>query len=469
MIPFAVLFSCAPEAADPTVAVAAPRELRAVWVASVGNIDFPSRSGLTAAEQQAELDALVATVADAHLNAIVFQVRPEGDALYASALEPWSRFLGGTQGQDPGYDPLAYVIEAAHARGIEVHAWFNPYRAASHADSALVAPHMALAWPAAAYPYGGSLWMDPGVAEVADRDVAVIADVVDRYDVDGVHFDDYFYPYPDGTEFPDSATYAAYQAAGGPLARDDWRRDNVNTLVDRVSAAVAAEDPAIRFGISPFGIYRPGQPEGVTGMDQYAAIYADPPHWAEQGRVDYLAPQLYWPTTKTGQAYGPLLDWWVAHQAGASMFAGNYLSKLGSPTYTTDEFRTELALTRGSGAGGNIWFSMAPLAADTDGIRAVFRDEFYASPAIPPVVHAVRDAVIPPPTLGVGGGTVTIASEAAHVRLWTVYAADGAGWKLDRVVPAATKEVELTPGKWAIAAVVRGDVESRGTVVEIGP
>jgi len=297
------------------VEVAHTREFRAVWVASVNNINFPSARGLDVATLQAELRSAVDTAVATNLNAIVFQVRPECDALYASELEPWSRYLTGSQGGDPGFDPLTYLVDEAHARGIEIHAWFNPYRAKATLADPVVLPHLSLQYPDYAYPYGNFMWMDPAAIEVRESSVDVIVDVVERYDVDGVHFDDYFYPYPDGTDFPDDATRQAYLDGGGTLALGDWRRQNVHDMVEAVHVAIEAIRPDVRFGISPFGIYRPGQPEGITGLDQYEAIYADPLVWIDEGWVDYLAPQLYWPTTQTQQAYAPLIAWW-AEQTG---------------------------------------------------------------------------------------------------------------------------------------------------------
>lgn len=216
------------------------REFRGVWVASVANIDWPSKRTLTTAEQQAELLALFDRAAELRLNAVIFQVRPAADALYASSIEPWSEYLTGTQGKrpDPYWDPLAFAVREAHARGMELHAWFNPYRARhTDAKSPLVATHIARTNPALVKPYGGYLWMDPGEPAVRARTLRVVLDVVKRYDIDGVHIDDYFYPYPATTrrgqaiDFPDATSWAKYRKQGGTLARADWRRENVNLLV----------------------------------------------------------------------------------------------------------------------------------------------------------------------------------------------------------------------------------------------
>jgi len=456
----------------PTVVVAHDRELRGVWVATVSNINFPSTTGLSAAAQQAELRDLLDTAVASHLNAVFFQVRPESDALYDSDLEPWSRFLSGTQGVDPGYDPLAVLVEEAHARGIEVHAWFNPYRAKSNASSTAVSPHPSITLSEYAYPYGSYVWMDPGAEAVQDHVVAVIADVVDRYDIDGVHFDDYFYPYPDGTEFPDSATYAVYTSGGGELDLHDWRRHNVDTLVRRVSEAVAAEKPWVRFGISPFGIYRPGIPPGISGLDQYDTIFSDPPEWKDQGWVDYLAPQLYWPSTQTAQAYEPLVEWWSAlPEEGRHTFAGNYLSKLGSSSaWTIDEFRTQVALSReraDQGSLGNIFFHIGPLQTNQDGIRDVFRNEIYPTPALSPPVFAMRDVEVEAPDVVLEDHTVTV-SHPDDVFAWVVYREEDADWVVDRIVPAATATFDLEDGSWTISAAGRHMVESPGVEIEVG-
>ena len=460
---------------DPTlVSVSHDRELRGVWVASVWNINFPSRTGLSADAQRAQIDALLDTMTSLRLNALFFQVRPEGDALYASELEPWSRFLSGTQGVDPGYDPLAYVIERAHARGIEVHAWLNPYRAKVSSSSTAVAPHVAVTMPEHVRRYGDFVWMDPGVEAIQDHTTAVILDVVRRYDVDGIHFDDYFYPYPEpGVDFPDGATYSAYQGAGGTLSRGDWRRDNVNRLVERLSHEIAAEKPHVRFGISPFGIYRPGMPEGITGLDQYASIYADPKKWMEEGWLDYIAPQLYWPTTRTAQAYEPLLDWWTSVTDGSHyVFVGNFLNKLGMEAdWTVDEFVAQVDLSRAyrdRGSLGNIYFHIAPFEENRMGISDAIGERFYGAPALSPPVAALRDEIVAPPSAALEAGEVVLSHEdPASVRVWVVYRDDGGAFVIDRVVPATETRLTLPNGRWAISAAGLSYVESAGRLVEV--
>ncbi len=269
------------------------REMRGAWIASVWNINFPSSPGSSPETQKAELRRQLDRLQECGFNAVFFQVRPEGDALFSSQLEPWSSSLTGRQGQDPGYDPLQALIEEAQERNLEVHAWLNPFRAQA-ASPNLAPPHLATTHPDLVHPYGPYLWMDPGAKEVQQRLVDVCQDLVERYDLDGIHFDDYFYPYPDGKSFPDDASWQEYRRGGGTMSRADWRRDNVNRTIQAVDEAVESKADHVRFGISPFGIPAPEKPEGIRGFDQYNGLYADPQKWIDEGWVDYLAPQLYW-------------------------------------------------------------------------------------------------------------------------------------------------------------------------------
>ncbi len=451
-------------------AVSHDRELRGAWVATVWNINFPSSSNLSVDAQTAELQTLVDTLADNGFNAVFFQVRPEGDALYDSQHEPWSHVLSGTQGQDPGYDPLAVLISKAHARNVEVHAWMNPYRAKA-AAGAQAAPHIAVTHPELVHGYSTYEWMDPGSPIVRQRLVDVVTDVATHYDVDGIHFDDYFYPYPDGSNpFPDDATWAVYQSGGGALSRDDWRRDNVNSAMREVNAAVQANAPHVRFGVSPFGIYRPGQPAGISGFDQYEGLYADPKKWMDEGWLDYLAPQLYWPTTQTAQAYEPLIDWWSAEASGGRyIFAGNNLAELGSASmWSASEFEAQVGLSRAAGPAsqGNIMYNIGPLLEDRDGIQAVFRDGLYATPALTPPLSTAAERTLAPPVLTGTSDGVTLAPPADTVlRAVTVYRQDGESWVIDRIEPGATTALTLGDGVWAVAGVDRYGVESQGVVV----
>jgi uncharacterized lipoprotein YddW (UPF0748 family) len=462
-----------------TATVAAPRELRGVWVATVSNIDFPSATNLTVAAAQAELQRVVDLTADAGLNAIFFQARPEGDALYRSMFEPWSRVLTGTQGRDPGYDPLGTLIGLAHARGLEVHAWLNPYRAKSSAASTAVAPHMAERFPDLAYDYGRGTWMDPGAEPVQRRLLDVVRDLASGYPIDGVHLDDYFYPYPEtGVPFPDDATYAAYRAGGGALVLAEWRRDNVNRMVEAIDGVVADTRPSARFGISPFGIYRPGQPTGqpapITGLDQYSAIFSDPPLWIARGWVDYLAPQLYWVTTAPRQPYAALAAWWarIPRAPGTWMMIGNNLSALGSTAdWTIDEYLEQLRLTRGEapqGMAGNIWFSLRPLREGRQGIGDVLRQRAYSTPALTPVVARMRDIPVDPPRVSpTPSGALRVEhAQPDTLRGYALYDRVGGAWVFQGLRRAAAVELMPSSTRRAVSAVGLHGVESRAVVLE---
>jgi uncharacterized lipoprotein YddW (UPF0748 family) len=378
-------------AAEPTPLV---REFRGVWVATVANIDWPSKRGLPAAKQKAELIAILDQAVELKLNAIVFQVRPMADALYESKLEPWSEYLTGKLGESPGYDPLVFAIQEAHARGLELHAWFNPYRA-RHPSAQSPAPpnHITRRRPDLAKPYGTHSWMNPTHPEVQEHSLAVILDVVKRYDVDGIHIDDYFYPYKEKDSagqvipFPDDDTWEKYQKTGGRLNRDDWRRDAVNTFVRRMYEQTKATKPWVKVGISPFGIWRPGNPPGIAGLDQYAELYADAKLWFNQGWVDYLTPQLYWPIAREKQSFPKLLDWWARENSkGRHLWPGLYTSKASDDKngWSAKEIANQIELTRKQqGASGAIHFSMKALMQNSAGIADQLKQS-YAEPALVP-------------------------------------------------------------------------------------
>jgi uncharacterized lipoprotein YddW (UPF0748 family) len=440
--------------------------MRAMWVATVSNLDFPSRQGLAAEAQQAELMALAETSARLGLNALVFQVRPEADALYESRLEPWSRFLTGRQGEHPGFDPLAFLVETAHARGLEVHAWFNPYRASTSRTAALAEGHLARRVASAVHTWGSLLWLDPGVPEIRNHALAVVADVVDRYDVDGIHLDDYFYPYPErGRVFPDDASYHSYLAGGGDLERDAWRRANVDALVEGLGTTVRAQRPEVRFGVSPFGIYRPGSPEGMRGIDQVRALHADPLVWYGEGWVDYLAPQLYWTTHVAPQRFEPLLGWWNEQVVpDRPLLVGLDVTKVGSdPAWTLDEVRKQVTLTRAAPTtAGHIWFRASPVLADRAGLAGLLR-ELYAEPALPPPLARGAGVEVEPPTIEVDGTTLRLDHpDPGALRALVLYRSTPEGFEAERILAAETTSLDPGPGTWAVSAVDRMGVESDG-------
>jgi uncharacterized lipoprotein YddW (UPF0748 family) len=365
-----------------------------MWVATVNNMDWPSQPGLSAEEQQRELLAILDRAAQLNMNTIVFQVRPEADALYRSELEPWSRFLTGEQGKSPGWDPLAFAVTEAHKRGLELHAWFNPYRVAFNKTRPRARTHVSRRRPDLVVEYSNFLWMDPALPEVRQSMIRVITDVVRRYDVDGVHIDDYFYPYPESRRgrvipFPDARTYRQYRARGGELSLGDWRRRNVDILVREFYAAVKNEKSWVKVGISPFGIWRPGYPATTTaGLDQYAELFADVRKWLHEGWLDYLAPQLYWPTRPEAQSFPVLLRWWVDEsRRGRHVWPGLALYKLplaGSRRMRALEIAEQVQLTRAQpGAEGHIHFNAKIVMDNVDGIGD-YLARLYAEPVLPP-------------------------------------------------------------------------------------
>lgn len=389
----------------------APREFRAAWVSTVANIDWPSKQNLSAQQQQQEAIAILDRAKALNLNAIVLQVRPAADAIYPSKLEPWSEYLTGAQGKapQPWYDPLKFWITEAHARGLELHAWFNPYRARHNNAKSPAAPnHISRTNPAAVKSYGKFLWMDPGEESASKQTLDVVLDVVKRYDIDGVHIDDYFYPYPieapsaagndaalDGKagkaelDFPDQPSWQRYVAGGGKLDKASWRRENVNHLIERMYKEIHEEKRWVRFGISPFGLGRPDRrPPGISGFSQYDKLYADAETWLQNGWLDYLSPQLYWPSSQTAQAYDVLLDYWIGQNTqGRHVWPGLFTSRIGAPTkdYQPQEIIQQIGVARSRpGAGGHVHFSMVTLMENRKGIDDQLTAGHYAQPALVP-------------------------------------------------------------------------------------
>ncbi|KAB2645855.1 MAG: family 10 glycosylhydrolase [Verrucomicrobia bacterium] len=354
-------------------------EFRGAWVASVHNLDWPSRPGLSAAEQKAELRTILNRAADLKLNAILLQVRPASDALYASRHEPWSAFLSGEQGVGPGYDPLAYAISEAHARGIALHAWVNPFRAATGSKAPPAANHVSRRHPEWIRTYAGQKWVDPGEPEARRYVLDVILDIVRRYDIDGLHIDDYFYPYPKGgADFPDGATWARHGVGSG-LSKADWRRSNINRFVGDMYRAVKAEKPSVKVGISPFGIWRPGVPATTEAqLDCYGQLFADSRKWLAEGWCDYLAPQLYWSCEPAKQSFPVLLKWWRAQStAGKPIWPGIAPDRIGS-SRPASEIARQIALTReGTAQPGHIHWSMKALMRDQGGVSTLLKQEVY--------------------------------------------------------------------------------------------
>lgn len=392
----------------------APREFRAAWVSTVANIDWPSRKDLSTEKQKAEIIAILDQAAALKLNALILQVRPSADAIYPSELEPWSEYLTGTQGKapDPWYDPLALWVEQAHLRGIELHAWFNPYRVRSANSKSLAHQrHVSLSLPGAVRQYGDMLWLDPSEPAAASAALNVIADVVQRYDIDGVQIDDYFYPYPiklsngQEQEFPDERNWLQYVQAGGNLSRPDWRRAQINRLVETLYQKVHQLKPTIKFGISPFGIGRPDRlPSGITGFSQYDKLYADVELWLNKGWLDYLAPQLYWPLDQTPQAFKVLQEYWVNQNTQARMiWPGLFTSRIDQTdkSWQAEEILNQIDATRAWPQSGHLHFSMISLLQNRKNIRQRLSAEKYQQAALIPAMPWLGNAIPEAPVLQV--------------------------------------------------------------------
>lgn len=313
-----------------------PTAMRGMWIATVENIDWPSAPGLDEATQKQELLAYFDSAVDRKLNTVIFQVRPTADALWPSPHEPWSKVLTGTQGQDPGWDPLAFAVEEAHSRGLELHAWFNPYRISNSDDpDQLIPEHPARRNPHWAVPYGGKLYYNPGLPEVREFVLDAMYDAVERYEIDGVHWDDYFYPYPvDGESFNDDDAFAEH---GGDFeSKEDWRRHNSDLLVQGMRDRLA--ETSVPFGVSPFGVWRNQEtdPEGsetTAGVQTYDDLFADTRKWVREGWIDYVVPQLYWNMGFPAADYSKLVPWWSETVKGTdvALYIGEGLYKIADP------------------------------------------------------------------------------------------------------------------------------------------
>ncbi|QTX05516.1 glycoside hydrolase family 10 protein [Agromyces archimandritae] len=440
------------EAGASTAALAPrKRELRAMWISSVVNIDWPSRTGLGADEQRDEFLHWLDVAERFRLNAVFVQVRPTADAFWPSPFEPWSQYLTGVQGQDPGYDPLAFIVEEAHRRNLELHAWFNPYRVSMQTDPAQLVPeHPARVHPEWVWAYGGKLYFDPGLPEVQEHIQQAILHSVEHYDLDGVHFDDYFYPYPvSGQTIPDEATYAAHGAGFDDIA--DWRRHNVDTFVHSISERIKTLKPWVKFGISPFGIWRnrSSDPAGseTGGSQSYDLQFADTRRWVLEGWLDYINPQIYWQFGLAVADYAALVPWWadVAAASGTHLYIGEALYKVTSGVFTDPaELSNHLAFDReldaaGRPVHGNVYFSAVHVPADPQGSMSRVLAEHYSRPAIVPAMEWLPATAVRPPVLARatrrGAGVELQWSDAVppsrRATSFAVYRADGAGIAVD--------------------------------------
>ena len=461
-----------------------PSEFRAVWVATVANIDWPSEPGLSTEKQKQEAIAILDKCEELNLNAVVFQVRPQADALYESKLEPWSYYLTGKQGKapDPYYDPLKFWIEEAHKRGLELHAWFNPYRANHPANKGGISEDSIVkADPELVVKLGdkGYYWMDPALKKVQDHSVAVMMDVVTRYDVDGVHFDDYFYPYAsynNNKDFPDDKSWEAYKNSGGTMSRGDWRRHAVNTFIERLYTEIKEEKPYVKFGISPFGIWRPGHPESIRGLDQYASLYADARLWFREGWVDYLTPQLYWPISQIPQSYPVLLAWWADQNVkDRHLWPGTSIGRARNES-GVKEIINQIMITRAivPEGPGNTFFSMKTLMGNRGGLNDKLLEGPYSRRALIPEMDwlASSPPMSPDVETSLKDDKIKISWNPGCPReifYWVIYAkvADGWSWEIFSMDTRSIEKDMSGIEYIAVSGVDRYGQESPRTVSEI--
>lgn len=401
------------------------REFRGAWIASVANINWPSRNNLPVEQQKAEAIAMLDMLRDNNFNAVIFQARPSADALYTSNLEPWSYFLTGQTGVAPypNYDPLQFWTEEAHKRGLELHVWLNPYRAHhSNGGSPNSLSMVNKLSDIVIRLKNGMYWFDPADPKTQGHVSNVVKDIVKRYDIDAVHFDDYFYPYAaynKGADFPDNKTWTAYVNSGGTLSRADWRRDNVNKFVERIYKEIHAEKNYVRFGISPFGIWKPGYPAGVTGSSQYDELYADAKLWLNKGWVDYFSPQLYWPIESKGQPFEALLGWWRSENTlNRHLWPGLNTVEVRSSD-RPEEIKNQIEVSRqvlGNDAGEIHW-SIAGLTKNTS-MLPVLKNGPYKEKALVPKSPWIKTVPLQTPSLFINdnGSSVQVSWSVKNIK-----------------------------------------------------
>lgn len=380
------------------------REFRGVWIATVANIDWPSKQNLSVNQQKQELIGILEQHKNNGINAIMLQIRPTADAFYAKSREPWSHWLMGKQGLAPSdnFDPLAFAIKQSHARGMELHAWFNPYRATMNANAVTSPAHITNQRPDLFYTYGGQKLFDPGLPEVQAYIVQVILDVVKEYDIDGVHFDDYFYPYRiAGQVISDSLTFAKYNAGFKNIA--DWRRNNVDVLIKTVNDSVHHYKKYVKFGVSPFGIWRNVSEDVLgsktNGLSNYGELYADSRKWIKEGWVDYINPQIYFTFSRAVAPFGVLLDWWSNNTFGRHLYIGQaaYLVHNGAtkkePAWANlSEIPNQIrAIRTNNRVQGSVFFSSKSLSTVARAVADSLRNDLYQYPALPPQMPWLDD------------------------------------------------------------------------------
>ncbi len=388
------------------------REMRGVWIASVSNIDWPSRSGLSTQEQQKELIDLLELSKSYHLNTIVLQVRPATDAFFPSTKEPWSQWITGTQGQapEPFYDPLEFAIQECRKRGLDIHLWLNPYRAEMDTTkNALSEKHPYKTNPEWFVTYGRTRYFNPGLQETRNHVSAVVADLVRRYDMDAIHMDDYFYPYRiAGVEFPDEAAFRKYPRNFPPDKKEEWRRDNVDLIIKQIHDSIKAIKPYVEFGISPFGVWRNADKDPMgsktrAGVTNYDDLYADILKWQKEGWIDYITPQLYWHIGMEAADYAILADWWSQHTYGCRLYIGQAWYRIDAESKTpswqnSDEIIRQIELNRNTpNIDGSMFFSAKSMIKNPLQLKEKLLDNHYKTLALPPVNNRITPIIASTP------------------------------------------------------------------------
>lgn len=388
-----------------------PREFRGVWIATVANIDWPISGTDSWEKKKADFIKLLDYYKELNFNAVIVQVRAAGDAFYPSNYSPWSKYLTGKQGQAPQSpeNPLTWMIKEAHDRGLEFHAWLNPYRATMDLKTEDLSPNhdynQHREWM---LKYGSKWYYDPGLPEVKNHLLAIIKEVVANYDIDAIHFDDYFYPYKEPRlDFPDKASYNKYKKSGQSI--DDWRRQNVNDLIFALNNTIKATKPWVQFGISPFGVWRnqSKDPKGSptqAGQTNYDDLYADVLLWMKNGWVDYMLPQLYWSMDHPLASYRKLADWWSNNSYNTNVYIGNGPYKVRSDSdkawENPNEITQQINYTRTlPNIEGNAFFSAKSLFLKNQDVAKIVNDQVYDTPTLPPFFQPKSTSIIENPVV----------------------------------------------------------------------
>ena len=373
------------------------REFRGAWIHVIGQDQYRS---MVPDEMKIYLSDLLDSLQACRVNAVIFQVRPTADAFYYSEIEPWSKYLTGIQGQAPvgNFDPMAFMIKECHRRGMEFHAWLNPYRVTAAAGDVLCDEHLFWKHPEWFVRYGNQIYFDPGLPECRAHICTVVKDIVGRYDVDAIHMDDYFYPYPiSGEIFPDENSFSRYAPVQGfsPDQRADWRRNNVNVLIEQLKRTITLTKPWVRFGISPFGIYRnqkdtpDGSGSDTRGLQNYSDLYADVLLWTEKGWVDYLIPQVYWEIGHSAADYAVLVPWWSLKKNGGHLYIGQDVVRSMQANdlnvREANQLPEKMKLTQSFPAvDGNCWWPAYRVADNFLGVADSLKTNFHIHPALIP-------------------------------------------------------------------------------------